>query len=388
MSHAFVEAAIQVGHLRNNDFNGETQDGYGLYEVNQRNGIRLSASRAFLHPVIRRKNLTVYSDTLVERIELQGMRARGLTVSMSGQRRVLTASQEIILSGGAINSPQLLMLSGIGPAAHLARNGINPVVDLRGVGLNLQDHPTVYVSSTDPTATSYALSPKSALRMALSPFQYAFGRTGMIASNVAEAGGFVRTLPHLDRPDIQMTFLTGLKSNARTIPRDHGFVVLVQLLRPESRGRIELASSDPNDKPILIPKFLETAADVETLMRGVREARRIFSASAIARFGGSEIEPGQSIVDDIDLESVVRRQVNTAYHPVGTCKMGPNTDADAVVDSSLRVYGVEGLRVADASIMPTIIGGNTAAPSMMIGERVADFILKCGACGREAATAA
>ncbi|MGJ7509575.1 GMC family oxidoreductase [Variovorax sp. GT1P44] len=374
LSRAFVDAAVEAGHRRSDDFNGAVQDGYGIYELNQREGVRLSNSRAFLHPVLGRPNLTVFADTLVEKIELEGDRAVGVRIVQDGQQRLLSATNEIVLCGGAVNSPQLLMLSGIGPEAHLRDMNIPLKLALPGVGHNLQDHPTVYVSHRNPSGESYALSPSSWSRVALSPLRYLFNRTGMLSSNAAEAGGFVRTLPGLDRPDVQMTFLVGLKGNARVIPREHGFMVLVQLLRPVSRGHLELASADPAAKPVMHPNFLEDPADMATLVRGVREARRIFGASALAQFSGGEIEPGAAVQDDADLEAALRAQVNTAYHPVGTCKMGPASDPMAVVDAELRVHGIRGLRVADASIMPNIVGGNTSAPATMIGERAAAFL--------------
>jgi choline dehydrogenase len=235
LSHAFVKAAIEAGHGHNDDFNGAEQDGYGLYELNQRRGVRLSNSRAFLHPVMQRPNLRVFADTLVEKIELRNGRAVGVSMLGKKGRRSLGATQEIVLCGGAVNSPQLLMLSGIGPENNLRRLGIDVKLALPGVGQNLQDHPTVYVSHGNPSAESYALSMKSAARIALSPLQYAASRTGMLSSNAAEAGGFVRTLAGIDRPDVQMTFLVGLKGSARVIPRIHGYMVLVQLLRPKAR---------------------------------------------------------------------------------------------------------------------------------------------------------
>ncbi len=376
LSQAFVAAAQDAGHRHNHDFNGEEQDGFGIYDLNQRRGARLSNSRAFLHPVIQRSNLKVFADTLVERVRLHGSRAIGVTVQHQGMRLDLNASREVVLSGGAVNTPQLLMLSGIGPEQELLRHGVPVVMALPGVGQNLQDHPTVYVSKENPGAESYAVSARSLPRMISSPLTYLFGRKGMLSSNVAEAGGFIRTLPELDHPDIQMTFLVGLKGTARTIPRDHGFMVLVQLLRPVSRGYLELASADPADKPVMHPKFLEHADDVATLVRGLKEARRIFSSPALNQYAGAEIEPGASVVSDQQLEALVRAQVSTAYHPVGTCKMGPRTDPLAVVDARLRVHGIEGLRVADASIMPNIIGGNTSGPTTMIGERAATFMLE------------
>jgi choline dehydrogenase-like flavoprotein len=379
LAHAFVDAAVQAGHARNDDFNGAEQDGFGRYELNQRNGTRLSSSRAFLHPVLHRANLVVFADTLVERVNVEGARAVGVTAIHDGKRLELKASCEVILSGGTVNSPHLLLMSGIGPAAQLRRHDVRVVQDLPGVGRNLQDHPTVFVSARDPVGASYALSAKSFHRVALSPIPYLLSRSGMLASNAAEAGGFVRTQPGLERPDVQMTFLVGLKGTARTIPREHGYMVLVQLLRPLSRGHLELASSDPRDRPVMHAQFLQERADVETLIRGLREARRIFAAPALSRYAGAEIEPGADVLSDLQLEALVRRQVLTAYHPVGTCKMGPASDKLAVVDARLRVHGIDGLRVADASVMPNIIGGNTSAPAMMIGERCAEFIVGAAA---------
>jgi choline dehydrogenase len=376
LSQAFVDAAVEMGHRRSDDFNGDRQDGYGIYELNQRNGVRLSNSRAFLHPVLDRTNLVVFADSMVERIELRGMRAVGVTLVQKGQRRTLTASCEVIVSSGAINSPQLLMLSGIGPEANLQRVGVKVRHVLPGVGQNLQDHPTVFLSHRNPGGQSYALSLKSLPRIAMSPLRYMFGHKGLLSSNAAEAGGFLRTLPELERPDVQMTFLVGLKGNARVIPRDHGFLVLVQLLRPAARGHMELASADPGDKPVLHPNFLEDPRDLATLVRGFKEARRIFSSSSLARYSGGEIEPGSGVASDAQIEALIRSQATTAYHPAGTCKMGPESDLLAVVDARLRVRGIEGLRVADASIMPDIIGGNTNAPTTMIGERAADFVLE------------
>jgi choline dehydrogenase-like flavoprotein len=378
LSEAFVQAAQERGHRRNPDFNGEDQEGFERYFLNQRNGVRWSSSRAFLTPAMQRPNLTVFADTIVERIEVRHGRAVGVRVRHGSEALSLRANREVILSAGSIGSPQLLLLSGIGPAAELRGLGIPVVQDLPGVGGNLQDHPTVFVSRANPSGESYALSPRSVGRMVASPLAYLWNRSGMLASNAAEAGGFIRTRPGLARCDIQMTFLVGLKENARTIPRRHGFLLLVQLLRPLGRGRLTLASADPAAKPILTPGFLEHEEDLDTLVRGLSEARAILGAGRLAQFAGDEIEPGASIVDDAALRAFIRRQVGTAYHPVGTCRMGPAGDEAAVVDATLAVHGVQGLRVADASIMPTIIGGNTAAPSMMIGERAASFILGGG----------
>jgi choline dehydrogenase-like flavoprotein len=376
LAHALIEAAVQRGHKRNDDFNGERQDGFGIFDLNQRSGVRLSSSRAFLHPVLGRRNLTVFADTLVERINFNGSQAVGVTIRHQGRKQMLLASREIVVAAGTVNSPQLLMLSGIGPAEMLRHHDIRVVQDLPGVGANLQDHPTVSVATSNPGAESYALSWRTAPRVAAAPLRYLFARRGMLASNAAEAGGFLRSSPELDRPDLQMTLMVGLKDNPRTLPRRHGFVLHVAVLRPATRGRLELASADPAMRPLMHPNFLQDGGDLRTLIYGLKEARRIISMPALARYCGNELSPGPTVNTDADLEAFIRANVATTYHPVGTCKMGPTRDPMAVVDSRLRVHGLTGLRVADASIMPNIIGGNTSAPSMMIGERAADFILE------------
>lgn len=375
LAHAFVTAAMEAGHPANDDFNGEHQDGFGLFELNQRRGERVSSARAFLRPALARPNLRVLTDALVERINIRGGRAVGVALYRNGAREELVASTEVVLCAGAVNSPQLLMLSGIGAELKLARHGIRVVHKLPGVGANLQDHASAPVSMEDRSAQSYALSWRSGPRIAFAPLRYLLFRKGLLASNGAEAGGFLRSLPGLDRPDVQMTFMVGIKGGAYTIPRRHGFLVHVSLLRPASRGQIELVSADPGARPRLLPQFLEAHADVDTLVRGVKEARRILSMPALARLAGAEINPGSSVLSDAEIEANIRALVATLYHPAGTCKMGPAHDAMAVVDAKLQLHGIEGLRVADASIMPNIIGGNTAAPTMMIAERAADFII-------------
>jgi choline dehydrogenase len=343
--------------------------------LNRRDGVRWSSSRAFLHPVLSRPNLTLLTDTLVERIELKDSRAVGARVRHAGQTLRLRAAAEVVLAAGAVNSPQLLMLSGIGPAAHLQRHGIEVALDLPGVGANLQDHPTVSLAMLNPSAESYALSWRSAARVAAAPLSYLFGRRGMLASNAAEAGGFIRSSPGLDRPDVQYTFMVGMKDNPRTLPRKHGYFLHMAVLRATTRGQLELASSDPATRPVMRPNFLEQPSDVKTLTRALREARRIVTMLALQRLSGAELSPGPAVQDDAAMEAFIRAKLATTYHPAGTCKMGPAADTLAVVDAQLRVHGVQRLRIADASIMPNLIGGNTCAPTMMIGERAAQFIL-------------
>jgi choline dehydrogenase-like flavoprotein len=372
---AILDAAEQAGHHRNDDFAGERKDGFGCYDLNQRKGTRLSSARAFLHPVLKRPNLTVLDETLVRRIVFDRGRAIGIEIERQGARSIVGARREIVLCAGATNSPQLLMLSGIGPADHLREVGIETLHDLPGVGAHLPDHPTVHVAMENPSGESYAVSAKSLPRILASPLQYLVNRTGMLASNVAECGGFLCT-DGSGRPDIQITFLVGLKLDARAIPRRHGYMGLVQLLRPRSAGSVRLASNRPEDKPVIDPNFFADPYDMKTLIAGFREARRIFAQPALAPLTGAEIEPGAQLQSDAEIDAALRRIVNTAYHPTGTCKMGPDSDPMAVVDGRLRVRGVSGLRVVDASVMPEIISGNTSAPTMMIAERAARFILE------------
>ncbi|OAN56523.1 GMC family oxidoreductase [Sphingobium sp. TCM1] len=375
VSTAIVDAAEQAGHRRNDDFAGDRQDGFGRYDLNQRNGTRLSSARAFLHPALKRANLTVLDETMVRRILFDRGHAVGLEIEKDGARSTIFAKREIILCAGATNSPQLLMLSGIGPQDHLREMGIDVVHHLPGVGQHLQDHPTVHVAMENPSAESYAVSAKVLPRILASPIKYLLNREGMLASNVAEAGGFLCT-DGSGRPDIQITFLAGLKLDARSIPRRHGYMGLIQLLRPKSAGSVRLASNRPEEKPVIDPNFFADPYDMLTLIAGFRECRRIFAQPALAAMTGAEIEPGIQHQSDAEIDDALRKIVNTAYHPTGTAKMGPDSDPMAVVDGRLRVRGVSGLRVVDASVMPEIISGNTSAPTMMIAERAARFILE------------
>jgi choline dehydrogenase len=376
ISGAIMAAGEEAGHAAVEDFNGPEQDGLGLFSVNQKKGMRMSSAHAFLHPAMGRRNLTILDQSLVERINVENGRATSLTISRKGKRQTVRAAHEIILSAGTVNSPHLLMLSGIGPAAELQKHDIPVVADLPGVGQNLQDHPAVGVAFEDISGNTLALSWKTLPKLAAQAMRYAFTRTGVFASNVAEVGGFLRSKAGLNRPDVQVTCLMGLKTAASFIPRQHGFVTLINICRPESRGRIELKSASPADRPTLIANFLDSQNDVDTLVRGVREVRKIMRKPAMAAYAGKELVPGAQVDSDEALEAYVRETVATVYHPVGTCKMGPDTDPMAVVDARLCVRGVGGLRVADASIMPSIVAGNTSAPAMMIGERAAAFILE------------
>ncbi|MGE0233226.1 MAG: GMC family oxidoreductase, partial [Flavobacteriaceae bacterium] len=254
------------------------------------------------------------------------------------------------------------------------RHGIKVVKDLPGVGGNLQDHVTVSISNEDPSGHSFALTAKSFPRLAGQAAKYLLRRKGLLSSPVAESGGFIRTQEGLDRPDVQVTFMVGMKTRANFVPTVHGTICHMNICRPRSRGRLSLRSASPDDKPIIKPGFLKDKEDVQILIRAIRIIREIFTKPAMAPYVGMEILPGRDKTSDDDLEKFIRGHAATVYHPVGTCKMGPKSDPMAVVDNELRVHGIDGLRVADASIMPNIVSGNTSAPAMMIGERVAEFI--------------
>lgn len=374
VNQVFYEAAAELGWPYNADFNGEQQEGIGPFHVTQINGERCSASRAFLHPILQRRNLTILSSTLTHRVLLEGKRATGVEVSHDGEVIKLLANREVILSAGAINSPQLLLLSGIGPAAELARHGIAQQHELPGVGENLQDHQDVVLMYRSDAELGYGLSSKGIGRLALSPLQYLFGRRGPMTSNTVESGGFLRLNPQADTPEIGVIVAPALKNQPqRVIPVGHGISLHVAVMHPRSRGRIGLNSPDPHYKPLIEANFLSDPADLDTLVQGVQLIRKLVATESFARHLKGELVPGPQVTSRSQIETWIRANLGTVFHPVGTCKMGH--DDLAVVDDQLRVHGLEGLRVADASIMPTLITGNTNAPAIMIGEKAADLLL-------------
>lgn len=373
LTHAFLESVAQCGLPLNSDFNGAEQEGFGVFQVTQKNGERWSSARAFLHPALRRTNLTMSENTLVRQVDFENGRASGVTVTREGRQQRLRARREVVLAAGAIGSPQLLLLSGVGDRSSLAQLGIPLVAHLPGVGQNLQDHQDVAVIAGDRTAHSLGLSWRALPNIAAAPFQYLFGRRGPLASTTVEAGGFARSSAHLDRPDLELIFAPLLKNQfGRRLPIGHGCTIHVSLLRPLSRGRVSLNSPDPADKPRLQFNFLEHDDDVRSLMSGVRLARRILAAPAFAPYITKELSPGVDVGSDDEIVDFIRDSVATTYHAAGSCKMG--TDADAVVDHKLRVRGVDGLRVIDASVMPTIVAAPINAATMTIGEMGAAFI--------------
>jgi choline dehydrogenase len=368
-----MTAATQLQHRRSDDFNGAEQDGFGFWPVTQKRGQRAGTARAFLDSARSRPNLTIVTDAMVERIDLDGKRAIGVIVRRATGSPILRARREVIVAGGAINSPQLLMLSGIGPGQELQKHGIAVKHELPGVGENLHDHQGIFMTWTSPDTRLYGWSPAALSWMLPSPFQYLLARRGPWTTNTCEAGGFIRSLPGLTQPDLQLLFFPQFMNQPQHfIPRGHGFSWHVSLLQPKSRGRLALTSSKPDDKPRLISNFLADDEDIAGLIRGFKEVRRIVAAPAMDSHRGTEIDPGPAVQSDDQIADFIRANLGTTYHPVGTCKMGK--DAMAVVDPQLRVHGLEGLRVIDASVMPRVTSGNTNAPTIMIAERGADFI--------------
>jgi choline dehydrogenase len=368
LSETFVKAAEQSGFKRNPDFNGASQDGFGRYQVTQRQGRRHSAAAAFLRPAMSRPNLTVLTGVHASCIVLESKRASAVSFQQGGASRQERAEREIIVCGGAIGSPQLLMLSGIGPADHLRALGIPVRCDLRGVGANLQDHPAVPIAyeCTKPISLASAESLANFIR-------YKALKSGPLTSNIGEAGGFIRTSPAIAAPDIQYHFAPGyfVEHGFQQIT-GHAFTLGPTLLRPYSRGQIMLRSTNPQDTPVIRANYLADPRDMQRMLAGVRIARTIAGADAFARYRGRELCPGAETKDDKTLRAHIAKYTETLYHPVGTCKMG--SDATAVVDAELRVRGVDGLRVVDASVMPLVPGGNTNAPTIMIAEKAADLI--------------
>ncbi|MBM5812933.1 MAG: glucose-methanol-choline oxidoreductase [Gammaproteobacteria bacterium] len=367
-SLAFVEAAIACGLRANPDFNGAEQDGAGLYQVTQRNGRRCSAAVAFLRPVRQRPNLTVLTGRQVQQIVWHGSRATGVRVAGPGGTALIEARREVVLAAGAFGSPQLLLLSGIGGREELARHGLELRHELPGVGQGLTDHvdlPLLY-RSDDPRLLGTTL--RSALRAIPGLFEWYWRGTGMLTTNYAEAGAFLRTRPGLDRPDVQLHFVNGLAdSHGRRIHSFPGFSVHVTVLRPASRGSVGLRSADPREPPRIDPAFLTAAADLATLLEGVKFAQRIVATEPLARYRRAELYPSGAADDE--LIARIRRHADTIYHPTGTCRMG--RDELAVVDPELRLRGFDNLSVVDASVMPRLVGGNTNAPVIMIAENAA-----------------
>ncbi|MBS0374777.1 MAG: choline dehydrogenase [Proteobacteria bacterium] len=367
LSAAFLAAGRELGWPANPDFNGASQHGLGWYQVTQRDGRRCSAAAAYLRPALGRPNLTVLTHALATRVLVEGGRATGLELARAGRRERIAAGA-VTLAGGAINSPQLLLLSGIGPAAELEALGLGVTADLPGVGANLQDHLDYCTLVKSRRPVSYDFGPLAGAWVAL---RYLATRGGPGSSNIAEAGGFLATQG--TRPDVQLHFVPAqLDDHGRHRLPGHGYTFHCCVLRPQSRGRIRLASADPTAPPRIHANYLAEPADARTLIAGLRLVRELAAARAFDDYRGEEVFPGAAVQSDAAYLAAIRAKAETIYHPVGTCRMG--TDAGAVVNPRLRVRGVAGLSVVDASVMPTLVSGNTNAPTIMIAERAAGWL--------------
>ncbi len=389
ITEAFIEAATQLQHRQREDFNTGENEGVGLYQVTQfhdaaKQGERCSAAAGYLFPVMSRPNLTVITGTHATQILFDGKRATGIAYRVGKKDQRVSAKKEVILSGGAFNSPQLLQLSGIGRAADIQRHGITMRHELPGVGQNLQDHLDFILAHKSKDTDNFGIGAAGTVNLIKHLLQWRKDGSGMIASPFAEGAGFLKTDAALDRPDVQLHFVISVvDDHARKLHAGYGFSCHVCTLRPYSRGEVFLQSADPMAAPGIDPRYLSDDRDLRTTIKGAKMTREILQAPAMANFRHKELFGVTDNMSDAEWESHIRARADTIYHPVGTCKMGH--DEMAVVDSELKVRGLEGLRVVDASIMPTLIGGNTNAPTIMIAEKAADMIRGVSAPAVEAA---
>lgn len=381
ITEAFVAAAGQCQIANNPDFNGLRQEGAGIYQVTQffdgpKKGERCSAAAAYLHPAMGRTNLRVITGARLSRVRFEGKTATGVEYRLKGKARTITARREVILSGGAFGSPHMLLLSGVGPADELGAHGIGIVHDLPGVGQNLQDHLDYIISCRSRRTDVVGLNPRGLLTFARAAMRWRRDGSGMFATPFAEGGAFVRSDPGLERPDLQLHFLIGISDqHMRKLHFSFGYSCHVCVLRPKSRGTVGLRDAHAGSPPRIDPRFLSDARDRDALLKGARILERILEADALKPWRGRRLYPHDG--SDSALMADIRARADTIYHPVGTCRMG--TGDMAVVDPSLRVRGLERLRVVDASVMPRLIGGNTNAPTIMIAEKAADMIRGSGA---------
>ena len=374
LNAAFLDAFASIGgYPACADFTGPRPEGYGLRQGTIHRGRRDSSAAAFLRPALARPNLRLLTGALVTRILFDGLRATGVETLVDGQSLQIRAARETVLCAGAFQSPQLLMLSGIGDADALRPLGIALRHHLPGVGRDLHDHPAAPILRETDNTLSYGLSWPTLPRAAWNLAQYLFARSGPLASNVFESTAFIRSSPAADRPDLQIVFQPARRNpNSFPLPLGHGYAISAVNLYPRSRGRITLASRDPRDPPRIDLNLLGDATDLAPLLAGLRLGRQLLDAPAFARYAAVETAPGAGVRSDADLTAYVRRMAATVHHPVSSCRMGH--DATAVVDDQLRVHGVGGLRIADASVFPSIIGGNTNAPVVMVAEKAADLL--------------
>ncbi|MFL2690105.1 MAG: GMC family oxidoreductase, partial [Gammaproteobacteria bacterium] len=372
----FVETGSRIFGY-NDDFNGEKQEGIGFYQTTQKGGKRCSAAKAYLVPCLERKNLTVMTETNVNKIIIDNNKAVGVEcLNDKGELFSIMANKEVLLSSGAFGSPQILLRSGIGPSEEIIKHNIEHVHELPGVGKNLQDHIDYLSVHRYNSMELIGFSLKSIFyKFPLEILKYIFAKVGMFTSTVAEAGGFIKSDDKLDIPDMQLHFAPAMVvDHGRTSVWGHGLSCHVCLLRPKSRGEVTLNSSDPNDDPKIDPKFLSHPDDMRALVEGYKKMMMILNEEPVSKYTSNHVERPIDLNNDKDIEQAIREEADTVYHPVGTCKMG--NDDMSVVDENLKVHGIDGLRVVDASIMPTLIGGNTNAPTIMIGEKASDIILE------------
>lgn len=373
---AFVRAAERHGLPRTSDYNGAEQCGSFHYQVTQKNGERFSAAKAYLTPNLSRVNLKIVTHAISARVLFDGRRACGVEYYQGNERKQVRARREVVLSAGAFGSPQLLMLSGIGPVTELKRHGIDIVQEVAGVGQNLQDHIDYVQTFLCPSKTqSFGVSMRGAARMVSAVVEWRNKRTGPITSPFAESGAFFRSAPDIEVPDLQLIFVVAIvDDHARKMHLGHGISCHVTVLRPRSRGYVGLNGNDPHLPPLIDPRFFSDPEDMRVMLKGAQRMQSILSDDVLRPFRGEEMLYPVEHGNLAQLEADIRNRADTQYHPVGTCRMGPDCDSLAVVDARLRVRGVESLRVADASIMPSIVGGNTNAPCIMIGEKAAEMI--------------
>ncbi len=370
----FLEAAKQAGHAPNPDFNGARFEGVGQYQVTHRNGERFSAAKGYLTPVRSRPNLQVITGAHTTRVLIENKRAVGVEYRLGPTTHVLRAAREVLVCAGSLQSPQILMLSGIGPAAELQKHGIPLVHDLPGVGQNLHDHvDVVQVYDAPEHKELFGISFAGIVRAVKGIFEWRNHRSGMMTTNFAESGGFIKSSPDETVPDMQLHFVIGkLVDHGRKTAFGHGYSCHVCVLRPKSRGSVRLASPDPMAAPLIDPNFLGDPDDMQRLVRGFKIMRELMHQPALTRQGGQELASSAAAQTDAQIEAYIRNHADTIYHPVGTCRMGPGPMD--VVDAQLRVHGIQGLRVVDGSILPSVVSGNTNAPVIMIAEKAADMI--------------
>jgi choline dehydrogenase len=373
MTRAFLAAMQALGEKRCDDFNAPDPEGFGPRQGTILKGRRVSTATAYLRPAIRRGNVRLITDALVHRVLIEGGRAVGVEAEVDGAKQRILARAEVIVSGGAVNSPQILQLSGVGNGEALRQHGIEVKHHLPAVGENYHDHPAVAVLLEMKNTESYGISLRTLPRGVINLLEYALMRTGPLSSNVFETNAFVRSAPGLPHPDLQLVFQSARRNtNTFPFPLGHGFAMSAVQLYPKSRGRITLASADPHAHPVIDPNLLSDPRDLAPMVRGVELGRRVAHSAAFAKYRAIEVQPGPGVQGEEAIADYVRRATITVHHPCGSCRMG--VDERAVVDPQLRVHGLEGLRVVDASVFPKVIGGNTNAGVVMVAEKASDLI--------------